>query len=84
MPSFWPDIRLDVLYVAVVVAVLKSAYKGEKRPRRQWCSARSARPRLRLGLASPSAPHRRRGLRPAAPSSGPAAARRALCVHLVF
>ena len=35
MPSFWPDIRLDVLYVAVVVAVLKSAYKGEKRPRRR-------------------------------------------------
>ena len=78
-------IALDVLHVTVVVAVRESAYKGEERPRRPWCSAAgSARPRLRRGLAAPSAPHRRRGLRPAAPSSGPAAARRALCVHLVF
>ena len=69
-------IALDVLHVTVVVAVRESAYKGEERPRRPWCSAAgSARPRLRLGLASPSAPHRRRGLRPAAPCSGPAAAR---------
>ena len=76
MPSFWPDIRLDVLYVAVVVAVLKSAYKGEKRPRRQWCSARSARPRLRLGLASLA----RTGAAAYGRGAGAGAARRALCV----
>ena len=39
MPSFGEHTRLDVLYVAVVVAVLTSASKGEK-------------PRCEFGLAA--------------------------------
>ena len=49
--SFWPDIRLGVLYVAVVVAVLNSAYKGEKTPLRVWARGRPPGPHAAVEAA---------------------------------